>query len=201
MISFECLNYLKMNTLNPQNQGWISCLWQAFVITPLGQKNPEWLCQRIFVLICINYNYLAVESSDDKFWIWSELSEKGQTKSSKSISPLVADLVLDLLVKVNWDFLPFFTLVVAVKFWWFAQCKFWFISGFIVYSLYSGSPLSTNFIPTALKFVLVETVPAHRGAFCQFPFRWIYYYGSNKSKKGNWQNATLCSGGPPEFSL
>ena len=21
----------------------------------------------------------------------------------------------------------------------------------------------------------------HRGAFCQFPFRWIYYYGSNKS--------------------
>ena len=23
--------------------------------------------------------------------------------------------------------------------------------------------------------------PVHRGAFCQFPFRWIYYYGSNKS--------------------
>ena len=21
----------------------------------------------------------------------------------------------------------------------------------------------------------------HRGAFCQFPFRWIYYYGSNKT--------------------
>ena len=21
----------------------------------------------------------------------------------------------------------------------------------------------------------------HRGAFCQFPFGWIYYYGSNKS--------------------
>ena len=21
----------------------------------------------------------------------------------------------------------------------------------------------------------------HKGAFCQFPFRWIYYYGSNKS--------------------
>ena len=23
--------------------------------------------------------------------------------------------------------------------------------------------------------------PQHRGAFCQFPFRWIYFYGSNKS--------------------
>ena len=23
--------------------------------------------------------------------------------------------------------------------------------------------------------------PLHRGVFCQFPFRWIYYYGSNKS--------------------
>ena len=21
----------------------------------------------------------------------------------------------------------------------------------------------------------------HRGAFCQFPFQWIYYYGSDKS--------------------
>ena len=21
----------------------------------------------------------------------------------------------------------------------------------------------------------------HRGAFCQLPFRWIYYYGSNES--------------------
>ena len=32
----------------------------------------------------------------------------------------------------------------------------------------------------------------HRGAFCQFPFRWIYYYGSNKSTgKENWQNTPL----------
>ena len=86
---------------------------------PPWSKNPEFLCQKIVVLTCINYNYLAAESSDDKFCT-SELSENGQTKSSKSMSPLVADLVLDLLVKVNWDFLPFFTLVVAVKFWWFA---------------------------------------------------------------------------------
>ena len=33
----------------------------------------------------------------------------------------------------------------------------------------------------------------HTGAFCQFLFQWIYYYGSNKSKV-NWQNAPLCSG-------
>ena len=33
----------------------------------------------------------------------------------------------------------------------------------------------------------------HRGAVCQFPFRWIYYYGSNK-RKGTWQNASLCTG-------
>ena len=34
----------------------------------------------------------------------------------------------------------------------------------------------------------------HRGAFCQFPFRWIYYSPSSKSnRKGNWQNAPLCT--------
>ena len=30
----------------------------------------------------------------------------------------------------------------------------------------------------------------HRGAYCQFPFRWIYYY----FRKGNWQNAPLYTG-------
>ena len=36
----------------------------------------------------------------------------------------------------------------------------------------------------------------HRGAFCQFPFRWIYYYGSNKStgkKTGKMHICALCS--------
>ena len=34
----------------------------------------------------------------------------------------------------------------------------------------------------------------HRGAFCQFPFRRIYYCHSSKSiGKENWQNAPLCS--------
>ena len=36
----------------------------------------------------------------------------------------------------------------------------------------------------------------HRGAFCQFPFRWIYYYGSNKStgkETGKMHLCELCS--------
>ena len=31
------------------------------------------------------------------------------------------------------------------------------------------------------KRQIVWVKPMHRGAFCQFPFWWIYYYGSNKS--------------------
>ena len=30
-------------------------------------------------------------------------------------------------------------------------------------------------------YFLSENCSAHRGAFCQFSFRWIHYYGSNKS--------------------
>ena len=33
----------------------------------------------------------------------------------------------------------------------------------------------------------------HRGAFCQFPFRWIYYYGSNKSTKKETCKTHLCA--------
>ena len=40
--------------------------------------------------------------------------------------------------------------------------------------------------------VMCSSQIVHRGGFCQFPFRCIYYYGSNK-RKGNWQNAPLCS--------
>ena len=32
--------------------------------------------------------------------------------------------------------------------------------------------------------------PAHRGGFCQFPFRWIYYYGSNESTGKNLEKRT-----------
>ena len=33
----------------------------------------------------------------------------------------------------------------------------------------------------SLKEGLVECATVQTGAFCQFPFRWIYYYGSSKS--------------------
>ena len=33
----------------------------------------------------------------------------------------------------------------------------------------------------------------HRGAFCQFPFRWIYYYGSNESTGKETGKTYLCA--------
>ena len=36
---------------------------------------------------------------------------------------------------------------------------------------------------------------AHRGAFCKFPFRWIYYYGSNKSTGKETGKTHLCAAG------
>ena len=33
----------------------------------------------------------------------------------------------------------------------------------------------------------------HRGAFCQFPFWWIYYYGSNKSTGKETGKMHLCA--------
>ena len=33
----------------------------------------------------------------------------------------------------------------------------------------------------------------HRGAFCQFPFWWIYYYGSNKSIGKETGKTHLCA--------
>ena len=35
--------------------------------------------------------------------------------------------------------------------------------------------------------------PMHRGAFCQFPFRWIYYYCSNKSTGEETSKTHLCA--------
>ena len=32
-----------------------------------------------------------------------------------------------------------------------------------------------------------------RGAFCQFPFRWIYYYGGNKSTGKETDKTHLCA--------
>ena len=57
------------------------------------------------------------------------------------------------------------------------------------------NPLDGKLVnPTSLQskiFFRKKFTTLHRGAFCQFLFRWIYYYGSNK-KKRNWQNAPLC---------
>ena len=33
----------------------------------------------------------------------------------------------------------------------------------------------------------------HRGALCQFPFRWVYYYGSNKSTGKETVKTHLCA--------
>ena len=35
--------------------------------------------------------------------------------------------------------------------------------------------------------------PLHRDAFCQFLFRWIYYYGSNKSTGKETAKTHLCA--------
>ena len=44
-----------------------------------------------------------------------------------------------------------------------------------------------------MKIILAKIRLLHRGAFCQFPFRWIYYYGSNESTgKETGKNAPLC---------
>ena len=46
-----------------------------------------------------------------------------------------------------------------------------------------GSSLKDDgtFLAIAYPFPTVFFCTMHRGAFCQFPFRWIYYYHSSKS--------------------
>ena len=39
---------------------------------------------------------------------------------------------------------------------------------------------------------MYENRPLHRSAFCQFPFLWIYYYGSNKSTGKETGKMHLC---------
>ena len=36
-------------------------------------------------------------------------------------------------------------------------------------------------------------LPLHRGAFCQFPFGWIYHYGSNKSTEKKTGKTHVCA--------
>ena len=39
----------------------------------------------------------------------------------------------------------------------------------------------------------VQIQAVHRGAFCQLPFWWIYYYGSNKSTGKETFKTHLCA--------
>ena len=39
----------------------------------------------------------------------------------------------------------------------------------------------------------MHLTPVHRGAFCQFLFRWIYYYGSNKSAGKETGKTQICA--------
>ena len=43
--------------------------------------------------------------------------------------------------------------------------------------------------------------PLHRGVFCQFPLRWIYYYGSNKSTGKETGKTHLCALPTPNVLL
>ena len=61
-----------------------------------------------------------------------------------------------------------------------------FFCFFVTDVTYSWASAGPNFIIRRLWFtymlqVCSGTPPVHRGAFWQFPFRWIYYYDSNKS--------------------
>ena len=40
---------------------------------------------------------------------------------------------------------------------------------------------------------LTSVTPLQRGALCQFPFRWIYYYGSNKSTGKETAKTHICA--------
>ena len=41
--------------------------------------------------------------------------------------------------------------------------------------------------------LIIVFVTLHRGAFCHFPFRWIYYYESNKSTGEKTGQTHLCA--------
>ena len=54
-----------------------------------------------------------------------------------------------------------------------------------------------RFFKKATQFETIQgnNLPLHRGTFCQFPFRWIYYCHSSKSTgKETGKKASLCTG-------
>ena len=73
-----------------------------------------------------------------------------------------------------------------------SNLQIFFCKNSIQFSIYNFLTVSYFYVR---KLEKIRYTAVHRGAFCQFHFWWIYYYGSNKSTgKKNWQNTPLCSG-------
>ena len=52
---------------------------------------------------------------------------------------------------------------------------------------------SINTVERLQECYQLRPLTVHRGAFCQFPFWWIYYYGSNKSTGKETGKTQLCA--------
>ena len=57
-------------------------------------------------------------------------------------------------------------------------------------SEFSSSDFFSNLLHES---TIVNNLAVHRGAFCQFPFRWIYYYVSNNSTGKETGKTHLCA--------
>ena len=60
-----------------------------------------------------------------------------------------------------------------------------------MYNHTSSNPTTTSEV--LLMIIYKKTLAVHTGAFGQFPFRWIYYYGSNKSTGKETDKMPLCA--------
>ena len=56
-----------------------------------------------------------------------------------------------------------------------------FLQRFFFWITQNGTNQNENFQLPVQTYLLLPLRQCSRGVFSQFPFRWIYYYGSNKS--------------------
>ena len=63
---------------------------------------------------------------------------------------------------------------------------------FLVLPSTSTSSFPISFLHLSSPFC-PQLTTLHKGAFCQFPFRWIYYYGSNESTGKETGKTHLCA--------
>ena len=68
------------------------------------------------------------------------------------------------------------------------KCTFWDLSTF---KRYLSNVLILS--PVAFSISAIFATLQHRGAFCQFPFLWIYYYHSSKSTREETGKTHLCA--------